>query len=163
MRIIPLIFTLIFISLSLPAMSSVSVVFKESKKFADYELTGESRPQSLQTLQKNFSGFFGSLSKAYFSEGQKMEIIISNIDLAGDMLPNTINSGRYIRVVKGHAFIQLNFTYKVTDISGELIKEGEYKLNNIIKNGSSHIIYRRYANISHFVKPLKNWFSSTFK
>lgn len=163
MKTIPVIFSLIFSSLSLPAMSAVSLVFKDGKKFIDYELTADSPSKSLKTLHKDFSRLFDALSKNYLTEDQKMEVVVSNIDLVGDMRPSPTHVGQMIRVVKGHGFIRIYFSFKVSDSSGKLIKEGEFKLDEVIKNGSSQIPNRQFANITHFVKPLKNWFWTTFK
>jgi len=91
-----------------------------------------------------------------------MEVSVTNIDLAGDIKFNQSSAGRNIRVLKDTNFIRLCFNYQVKDGNGELLKEGQYELKELTRSSSSRISINRFERIKHFVKPLKNWFSTTF-
>ncbi len=162
MNIIPLILTFIFVSFSIPAMSSVTLTFKDGQKFIAYELTGESRKKSLKILTNDFQTLFDLLSKNYFTEDQKMEVTVTNIDLAGDFKFNQLSTGQKVRVLKDFNFIRLYFNYQVKAKNGELVKEGQYELKEITRSSSPGITINRFGRIKHFVKPLKNWFFVTF-
>ena len=108
------------------------------------------------------SVIFDLLSKNYFTDDQKMEVSVTNIDLAGDIKFNQSSAGRNIRVLKDTNFIRLCFNYQVKDGNGELLKEGQYELKELTRSSSSRISINRFERIKHFVKPLKNWFSTTF-
>ena len=162
MKIVLLILIFIFVSFSIPAMSSVTLTFKDGGKFVDYELTGENRKKSLKILTNDFQTLFDLLAKNYLTEDQKMEVTVTNIDLAGDIKFNQLSTGQKIRVLKDINFIRLYFDYQVKASDGELLKEGQYELKELTRSSSSGISINRFGRIKHFVKPLKNWFFVTF-
>jgi len=162
MKIISLILAFVFVSFSMPAISSVTLTFKEGQKFIDYELSGENRKKSLKILTTDFHALFDLLSKNYFTKDQKMEVSVTNIDLAGEIKFNQSSAGQNIRVLKDTNFIRLYFNYQVKDSNGELLNEGQYELRELTRSSSSRNSINRFGRIKHFVKPLKNWFLATF-
>lgn len=149
-------------AVSLPSYSAIQLSFENGKKFTDYELMGQSRNRSLQTLEKDFNKLFGEVSKSYVADDQKLEIKVTNVDLAGDMRYNASRSGQDVRIVRDNSFIRLYFSFAVKDENDNVIKSGEYKLKEFT-NSSDFGRLKERGTVSHFKKPLKKWFEDTFQ
>lgn len=113
--------------------SRVTVVFDHPEKFTDVR-DNESdtdnelgRARYLPPLQE----YLEQQGTARLPAGQQLTITFSDIDLAGDFEPWRGAQFSDIRIIKDIYIPRLTFTFKLTDASGQVLKEGERKLQDL--------------------------------
>ena len=67
----------------------------------------------------------------YVPDGQKLEVTITNIDLAGDFEPWGQAGSEDIRIVKDIYPPRIDLSYKLTDSTGSVVKEGTRELRDL--------------------------------
>lgn len=123
----------------------VEVIFEQPEKYTDVK-------DSFMGTEKGRDGYLAEL-KTHLQEralrrlgpGQTLTFTFTNIDLAGDFEPGRGPSSDDIRIVKDIYPPRLNFSYKLVDESGAVLKEGQEKLTDLgfqssaspINNGDS--------------------------
>ena len=107
------------------AQAGVSVTFDETQRYSDVPYDPTDRKQSLDALADHFT----SLGK-YLPPGQDLHVTVTDVDLAGRMIPN-FRAGHDIRVVTGRAdwpHMQLRYSLEQ---NGQVIKSGEAQLQDM--------------------------------
>ncbi|HEY8994361.1 MAG TPA: DUF3016 domain-containing protein [Lacunisphaera sp.] len=113
-----------------PGADRVAVTFDHPEKFIDVrddstDFENErGRDHFLPILKEHLERRAGKLLPA----GQKLAITFTDIDLAGDFEPWRGMNFHDVRIVKDLYVPRMNFTFKVTDEAGQVVKEGEEKL-----------------------------------
>ena len=138
--------------------SNVTVSFKDSDKFTDARSSfGFGTDENyLAMLGDHLKEVAGKLLPA----GQKLEVTFTDIDLAGDYLP----TGRAdeVRIIKDIFRPRMTLTFKLTDPSGKVVKEGERTLTdlNFMSNMS---IMGRNEPLFYDKALLTDWVRKEFK
>jgi hypothetical protein len=113
-----------------PATSDrVEVQFLEPTKFTDVRgsLNDESdRNGYLDQLRTHIN----TIAPEYVSDGQKLQITFTDVDLAGDFPPGRSPNADTIRVMKPIYPPRMAFSYRLTDASGAVVKEGKADLTD---------------------------------
>lgn len=108
--------------------SRVEVIFVQPEKFTDvkdsYMDSEKGRDSILATLKEHIQ----ERASRYLSEGQKLTLTFTNIDLAGDFEPWRGPDYNNVRIVKELYPPRMNFYYKLVDASGTVVKDGEEQL-----------------------------------
>ena len=113
--------------------SPVTVVFAHPEKFTDVrdnqsDFDNElGREHYLPLLQE----FLQQQGASRLAPGQLLTITFSDIDLAGDFEPWRGVQFSDVRIVKDIYFPRLTFTFKLTGANGQVLKEGERKLQDM--------------------------------
>lgn len=113
-----------------PAASRVAVVFDHPEKYTDLKdnwsdsENERGRDRYLPPLREYLEQTLANRLPA----GQQLTITFSDIDLAGDFEPWRGVQFDDVRIVKDIYVPRMNFSFKVTDASGAVIKSGERKL-----------------------------------
>ena len=108
----------------------VTVVFDHPEKYTDVKDGGldsdneRGRERYLPQLKAHLEEEAGRR----LAPGQKLTVTFSDIDLAGDFEPWHGPQYNDVRILKGIYVPRLTFTFRVTDESGQVVKEGERKL-----------------------------------
>jgi hypothetical protein len=105
------------------AAGTVAVSYVQPDKFAD---AGNTR-HDVESNLKELTGHLEALARRYLSDGQKLNIEVLDIDLAGEMRPSR-RGGQDVRIVKGAADwprIKLRYTL---DSAGQPPLSGEKSL-----------------------------------
>lgn len=105
------------------------VVFLEAEKFTDVRSSLNDTGDRYGYLD-NLRDHVGKLSSEYLPEGQKIQVTFTDIDLAGDFPPVRGASMDHVRVMKDIYPPRVAFSYRVTDASGAVIKEGKDELTD---------------------------------
>lgn len=113
-----------------PAADRVTVNFDHPEKFT------EVRDNSTDFENERGCERFLPFLKEYLEQragkllpaGQKLTITFTDIDLAGDFEPWRGMEFHDVRIVKDIYVPRMNFSFKVTDEAGQVVKEGEEKL-----------------------------------
>lgn len=106
----------------------VDVNFDHPEKFTDvkdsYMGSDKGRDYTLQL----FKEYLQERAPRFLAEGQTLAITFTDIDLAGEFEPQRGPSFDSVRIIKDIYPPRLTFTYKLTDASGAVLKEGSEKL-----------------------------------
>lgn len=106
---------------------SVSVSFHESDKFTDARSSfgGETDKHYLDTL----AGHLKKSAEKRLAPGQKLEVTFTDIDLAGDFVPNA--GAHDVRVIRDIWIPRQKLTFRLLDETGQVLKEGERRLTDL--------------------------------
>ena len=108
--------------------SAVSVKFNESDKFTDAasHFNGGTDKYYLQSLTAHLQ----KVADRALAPGQKLEVTITDIDLAGDFIPGN-PSTQDIRIIKDIYIPRMVLSFRLLDADGKVIKEGERRLTDL--------------------------------
>lgn len=136
------------------------VMFLESEKFTDAggSLDDKSDKNGYLTMLRDH---VDRLAAEYVPEGQKVALTFTDIDLAGDFPPVTKASRDSVRVMKDIYPPRMAFSYRITDASGAVVKEGKEELTdkNFLTTGS---LTDRSDPLRYDKVLLSDWFRSQF-
>jgi len=144
------------------ANADVQLKFIDGKKFTDYEITGQSRSKSLESIERDLKKLFVKLSTGYIDEKQILEIDVTNIDLPGIFHFSYGPQGQDMRVIESNTRFKLYFNYLVKGSDGEIVKKGEYKIKEFSDSSSSFRLNKNRGTVGYYEKPLEKWFKQTF-
>jgi Protein of unknown function (DUF3016) len=111
--------------------SRVEVTFVNPEEFTDVKdshMASERDRESILTLIKEYLVERGG---KLLPEGQTLAISISDIDMAGDFEPWRGLQFSDVRIVKEIYPPSVKLSYKLTDASGAVVKEGEARLRDL--------------------------------
>jgi len=134
----------------------VDVLFDHPENFTDvkdsFSGTEKGRDNTLALIKE----YIEQRAPRYLAEGQILTMTFTDIDLAGDFEPQRGPNFTDVRIVKDIYPPRLKFTYKLTDASGAVVKEGEEKLVNLGFQMTSNPFNQQDA--LHYEKDmLDNW------
>lgn len=111
------------------ANSPVIVEFQNPDKFRDVRdsLGGGTDENALAALRT----FLQDNAPAHLQAGQKLRVTFTDIDLAGDFPAS--GGGRYdrVRLIRGIYIPRQEFSFQVTDASGQVVREGKRTLTDM--------------------------------
>jgi hypothetical protein len=143
------------------AVSRTQVIFFEPERFTDvadsYMHTDKGRDAILGQIRE----FVEQRAARFVSEGQKLSVTFTDIDLAGDFEPWRGLQSQDIRIVKDIYPPRMTLSFKLTDADGTVIKQGERKLTDL--SFMMNIDSINSTDPLHYEKTLLNdWFQSEF-
>jgi len=147
-----------------PAASNthVEVTFDHPEKFTDvkdsYMGTDKGRDYTLQL----FKEYLQERAPRFLADGQTLAITFTDIDLAGDFEPQRGPNFDSVRIVKDIYPPRLTFTYKLTDASGAVLKEGREKLVDLGFQMTASVIDNNDP-LRYEKSMLNDWLHSQFK
>ncbi len=144
------------------ASAAIKLTLIEGKKFIDYEVSNQSRVQSLRTVERDLNKLFDKVSSAYLAEKQIMEIDITNIDLPGMFHFGYGSQNHDIRIVDSNTSFKLYFSYRIKDSEGNIIREGEHKIKEFSDSGIASRHQNRGGTVGYYRRPLEKWFKVIF-
>ncbi len=108
-------------------VANVTIAYKDSDKFTDARSSfGFGTDQGyLDMLSDHLKKVAGKKLK----EGQKLEVTVTDVDLAGEYLPTSRMD--QVRVIKDVYRPRITLTFKLTDASGQVLKEGSRTLTDL--------------------------------
>lgn len=107
--------------------ADITVEFQDPDKFRDVResLGGATDEQALASLRT----YLQQEAPAKLQPGQKLRIVFTDIDLAGDF----VGGARYdrIRVIRGVFIPRQELSFTLTDSAGQVIKQGTRSLTDL--------------------------------
>lgn len=142
-----------------PKASNVTISFHESDKFTDARSSfGSSTDQHyLDILSEHVRKVAGKR----LAEGQKLEVTINDVDLAGDFRPDRVGL-QDVRIIKEIYLPRVKLAFKLLDAEGKVVKEGERKLSDLNFMNRAGIIGRNDP-LFYDKNLLSDWVESEFK
>ncbi len=116
-----------------PAASNVrvEVIFDQPDKFTDVKDSSMGSDRGQDSTLALIKEFVEAEAPRRLAEGQTLTMTFTNIDLAGDFEPERGPNFNDVRIVKDIYPPRMNFSYKLVDAGGAVLKEGQEKLINM--------------------------------
>lgn len=139
----------------------VEVVFDHPENFTDVK-------DSQMGSEKGRDGYLGFIkehlqerAQRYLEEGQTLAVTFTNIDMAGDFEPWRGAEYSDVRIVKEIYPPRMNFSYKLVNASGAVVKEGEEKLIDMSFQTNASL-FNANDSLRYEKAMLDNWLRDTF-
>ncbi|MCA1930256.1 DUF3016 domain-containing protein [Rheinheimera sp.] len=144
------------------AAGEVKVEYKDYKKFTDMKPANEPRGSYEKRTMASFDKIFADLAKQ-LPEGYNWQVVVTDIDLAGDVNYMFTQTGQQIRVIKDIFIPRINFSYKLFDQNKVLVTENnELKLKDMgFMTRISNV--RADQPYEHERVMLERWFKDTIQ
>lgn len=104
------------------AAAEVKVEYKDYKKFTDMKPSNEPRGSFEKRTMANFDKIFADLAKK-LPEGYSWNVVVTDIDLAGDVNHMFTQTGQQIRVIKDIFIPRIHFSYTLVDQNKAVVAE----------------------------------------
>ncbi len=109
----------------------VEVNFTEPEKFTDVKDSSFGTEKGRDATLEEFRDFISNRADKLLPKGDKLTVTFEDIDLAGEYEPWRGPRLDDVRIVKDIYPPRMKFTYKVTNASGAVVKEGEKSLSDL--------------------------------
>ncbi|HVU36204.1 MAG TPA: DUF3016 domain-containing protein [Opitutaceae bacterium] len=113
------------------ATQRADVTFVNPDKFTDardsYQGTDAGRDANLAQIRE----YMLKEANRYIPDGDRLSISVTDVDLAGDFEPWRGGQWDHVRIMKDIYPPRLALTFRLTDSSGNVIKEGTRRLQNL--------------------------------
>lgn len=108
--------------------ATVEVDWHEPSSYRDIRPAEEPQERFQNRVFEHLSAYFETLA-ARLPESQKLQITVTDLDLAGEVYPENINNSLHmVRVVRSSDFPSITLSYTLTDANGTVLQEGEERL-----------------------------------
>ncbi len=112
-------------------VTRIDVQFLESDRFTDIGDSATPSPAARQADLTDLRAHLVTRAAHYVPAGQKLEITFLDIDRAGGFEPWRTPSLSDVRIVKTIYPPSMKFSYRLTDVNGAVIKQGERTLRDL--------------------------------
>jgi len=153
--------TALFAAPSAAQKNQVDVIYDHPENFTDVkdsQMGSEKGRDSYLALLKEH---LQDRAPRHLAEGQKLTLTFTNIDMAGDFEPWRGMDFNDVRIVKEIYPPRMNFTYKLTDATGAVVKQGEEKLIDMSFQMSSSPIHAN-DSLRYEKAMLDSWLRDNF-
>jgi hypothetical protein len=135
----------------------VTVTFKDSDKYTDARemANGPTSQYYLDELAKHLK----EQAARRLTAGQKLVVTVTDIDLAGDILPGSTSN---IRVIKEIYTPKMNLHFQLLDSAGAVVKEGDRHLTDLNYMQTVMPIVGQNEPLRYDKALITNWVSKEF-
>jgi hypothetical protein len=140
-------------------VGNVTIHFQDLEHFTDcrYQYGGGTDEGYLQILADHI----GETAARYLQDGQKLEVVVTDVDLAGDFLPMRASLD-HVRIVKEIYRPRITLSFKLTAADGSVLKEGARTLaDSFFMTNLSTL--RRDEPLFYDKEMLSKWLRDEFK
>ena len=159
--------------ISAPSFSKVEIEWKEYKEYSDIRPSNDSRERFAKNTFKRIEKYMVRLMKD-LPEDQTLSLVVTDLDLAGRVqfggTPISLRPGfaRFdsatndIRVIDRADFPAMEFSYELTDASGNVIRSGNADLKDL--GFQDRIVaVPRSDRLRYEKQMLREWFYKEFR
>lgn len=141
--------------------SRVQITFEHPENFTDVKDSQMSSDKVRDAILEEIREFIAETALRTMPKDATLQMTITEVDLAGDFEPWRRASVQDVRIVKDIYPPRIDFSYKLTDASGAVIKEGKEKLRDLAF--MTRMVIDRSDSL-HFEKDLlRDWIRSTLR
>ncbi len=144
------------------AAGRVNVNFDHPENFTDVKDSFGGDSASSPYLA-DFRQYIEKTATRFLSEGQKLTVTFTDIDLAGDFEPWRGPRTQDTRIIKSIYIPRLKFDYQVTDASGAVVKEGHANLTDLNFQEDLPVTIDSGEPLRYEKRLLSDWFHDTLK
>jgi hypothetical protein len=145
------------------ADANVNVTWEDPKGYTDVKPANQTRKRFMEQTFNRLDDYFVELAED-LPEGYKLDITVTNLDLAGQVWPQSFvsrgSAGGEVRLVKDIDIPRMAFSYELTN-NGQVVKSAEVNLKDMAfmqrisrVNDSDSLRYEK--------RMLKDWFNKEF-
>lgn len=124
--------------------SRISVQFNAPEKFTDFKSSANISDHNRKELMEQLRQLIIKSTHEYIAVDSRMEFTINNIDMAGTFL---YGNNELYRVVDDTDRIRIDFSYKLFDNEGNVIKQDDVNLKSLNPKVLSRL-QNKYKNTS---------------
>lgn len=146
------------------AKAEVEITWDNPKDYRDVKPTNQSRKRFRENTFAKLDEFVNELAER-LPEGQKLEMTVTDLDLAGQVWPASFvglgHGGGDVRLVKSIDIPRMNFSFKLVENDGTLVQEGEVKLKDM---SFQHNLRGRlrHDSLQYEKNMIRDWFDDAF-
>lgn len=138
---------------------AVKITWQSPDKYTDIKSSGELQSRYEQRAFESMTKQLNKLADKVLTNGEKLELTVTNVDLAGDVRPTFGAGPNDIRVLKDIYPPRIAFSYRL--IKGDkVVLSGEEKLKDMNYLGGIQPL--RQESFMYENQMLKQWFNRTF-
>ncbi|MFZ4478368.1 MAG: DUF3016 domain-containing protein [Rhodoferax sp.] len=134
----------------------VSVTWQEPGQYSDIRPGNESPDVFQARLFKEFDKTFSDLAKK-LPDGYRLEITVTNLDLAGEANRMSSTTARDFRIIKQNDWPRMAFNYTLRDATSAVVVEGKEDLKDMNFMSQSGLLSDNTSFI-YEKKMIKDWF-----
>jgi len=129
--------------------SRADVTFTDPEKFTDAADGQRGSDWGRAANLEEIKTYLEDRANNYVPEGQKLQVIISDVDLAGEIEPWRSPQMQDARIIKDIYAPRIELNFKLTDAAGVVVKEGSRHLTdltfmmNIYPNRNDRRVYEK--------------------
>lgn len=157
-------FSILSLAIAMSAVLSaqaVDVDFVDTDKFTDFTASAMRPDAAQKSYMKELSRFLESRLGDEIAPGHAIQIVITDVDMAGEFEPWRRGGFDDVRVVKDLYPPRINLSFRIVDEAGNVLREGDRKLRDL------NFMYtgRRLDSdpLRHEKELLANWVRKEFK
>lgn len=113
------------------AAGQVEVTFENPDKFRDIKDSSMDTEKGREANLALIRQYIEERGARLLAPGQKLSVTVTDIDLAGEYEPWRGPSAQDVRIVKSIYPPRFELSYRVTDATGTVVKEGKSKLSDM--------------------------------
>lgn len=113
------------------APARTEVIFEQPDKFTDVKDGDFGTEKGRDAILDQLREFMVERAEKILPVGQKLVVTFTDIDLAGEYEPWRGPQFSDVRIVKSIYPPRFNFSYKLTDAAGKVVKEGKEQLRDL--------------------------------
>ncbi len=111
--------------------SAIEVSFVASEKFTDVKDDHMDSDRGREAVLEQLKEHLVTHGAKYLAKGQRLQITVTDVDLAGDFEPWRGINFHDIRIVKDIYPPRVNLEFKLIDAEGKVVSEGKRQLRDL--------------------------------
>lgn len=111
--------------------SAIEVSFVASEKFTDVKDDHMDSDRGREAVLEQLKEHLVTHGAKYLAKGQRLQITVTDVDLAGDFEPWRGINFHDIRIVKDIYPPRVNLEFRLIDAEGKVVSEGKRQLRNL--------------------------------
>jgi hypothetical protein len=111
--------------------SAIEVSFVASEKFTDVKDDHMDSDRGREAVLEQLKEHLVTQGARYLAKGQRLQITVTDVDLAGDFEPWRGINFHDIRIVKDIYPPRVNLEFKLIDAEGKVVSEGKRQLRDL--------------------------------
>lgn len=112
-------------------VSAIEVTFLNSEKFTDAKDDQMDSDRGREAVLEQLKEHLVTHGAKYLAKGQRLQITVTDVDLAGDFEPWRGINFHDIRIVKDIYPPRVNLEFKLLDAEGKVVSEGKRQLRDL--------------------------------
>ena len=113
---------------ALPDEGPVAVEWTDPAGFSEIRLSHNRWESERGDWVTELASYLRKRAAARLPDGQRMDVVITDIERAGDFEPGRSLNSDHIRVMRDIYPPRMTLQVRITDASGQVVSEGEHKL-----------------------------------
>ena len=141
------------------ADSRIAVIFVQPQNFTDVRRTylGDTSVELLGEIQK----FIRETGESSVPEGMKLQVRVTDIDLAGDFEPWRDSRLTDVRILRAIYPPRIKLEFQLTDRDGHVVRSGQRDLSDLAYQ--MRLTWPKDDYLRHEKDLLRDWYSTEFR